>query len=564
MIKAVTYYRYSSRGQKETSIEGQRVVVEKFAKDNGFEVIREYADRAKTGTTDRRAMFQKMLSDSAKQKFEVVLIYSTDRFARNRYDSAIHKSHLKKHNVRVVSATEPISDDPAGIMVEGVLEAMAEYYSAELSAKVKRGQALAIADCKHVGGVVPIGYKLDDNKKYIIDPLTAPVVQKIYELYSAGFTIRKIDTAITEQFGKKFFGNISNSINRILDNRNYIGVYTRGAEVKDGMPRIIEDGLFEKVQQIRSKKKKSPASTRDNAEYLLTTKLFCGYHGRELDKRVMLVGVSGTSKSGKKHCYYTCKHIWNKKGCNKKSVQKEWIENFILEKAREQLTDDNINYVTKILLEISKLENHTPIISDLKKKLKENEKAIENLVTAIENGEHIDLLSERITQKKLEKSTLENALAREQWEKTEITESEVKFFFERLKNGDENDIKYKRALISIFINAVYLYDDHAVIFFNGIDKTLQFDYNILSVCGESGGNGGGGCSYCEPSPPAVSHRRQYHSSTTGSKDVDVGGSYLEHQTLVESLDTQYSHTTISSLRVECRGSHLFFRLTDLL
>jgi hypothetical protein len=192
------------------------------------------------------------------------------------------------------------------------------------------------------------------------------------------------------------------------------------------MPAIVDKKLFERVAQMRAKKKKSPTSARNEAEYLLTTKLFCGYHGRDPESRVMMVGVSGTSKNGKKYNYYTCKSVWKKQGCKKKPVQKEHIENFIFEKAREQLTAENIEYISKIIIEISKEENNAPMIAELKKKVKDNAAAIENLMLAIERGgDNIDLISERITQKRKEKIELEKILEREQWNDTEVSEGDT-------------------------------------------------------------------------------------------------------------------------------------------
>ena len=132
-MNVVIYARYSSHSQTEQSIEGQLHTCYEYAKNNGYLVVGEYIDRAQSGTTDSRAEFQRMIADSDKHTFEGVLVYQLDRFARNRYDSAINKAKLKKNGVRVISARENISDDASGILVEGVLESMAEYYSAELS-----------------------------------------------------------------------------------------------------------------------------------------------------------------------------------------------------------------------------------------------------------------------------------------------------------------------------------------------------------------------------------------------------------------------------------------------
>ena len=137
-MNAVVYARYSSHKQGAQSIEGQLASAYKYAGEHGYTIIHEYIDRAQSGTTDNRLEFQRMISDSDKHTFEGVLVYQLDRFARNRYDSAINKSKLKKNGVRVISAKENIADDPSGILVEGVLESMAEYYSAELSQKIHR------------------------------------------------------------------------------------------------------------------------------------------------------------------------------------------------------------------------------------------------------------------------------------------------------------------------------------------------------------------------------------------------------------------------------------------
>ena len=88
-----------------------------------------------------------------------MLVWKLDRFARNRYDSAHYEYQLERNHVKLVSATEPISDSPAGIMVKSMLTGMAEYYSAELSEKVVRGMTENVLKGKYNGGTIPIGFK---------------------------------------------------------------------------------------------------------------------------------------------------------------------------------------------------------------------------------------------------------------------------------------------------------------------------------------------------------------------------------------------------------------------
>ena len=164
-MKAVIYARYSSDNQREESIEGQIRECTEYAKYNELEIVGQYIDRAFSAKTDDRPDFQRMIQDSAKKLFDVVLVWKLDRFARNRYDSAFYRYTLRKNGVRVVSAKENISDGPEGIILESLLEGMAEFYSANLSQNVKRGfQGEMPSRASGNGGAVPLGYKVVDHK----------------------------------------------------------------------------------------------------------------------------------------------------------------------------------------------------------------------------------------------------------------------------------------------------------------------------------------------------------------------------------------------------------------
>ena len=178
-MNAVIYARYSSHGQTEQSIEGQLHDNYAWAEQQGITVIGEYIDRALTGTKDQRPDFQRMIADAAKRQFELVIVWKLDRFARNRYDSAIYKARLKKYGVKVLSVKENITDSPEGIILEGLLESMAEYYSANLAQNVLRGKRETSAKGNWNGGRVPLGYKAVDGK-LVADDKTAPFVQYLF------------------------------------------------------------------------------------------------------------------------------------------------------------------------------------------------------------------------------------------------------------------------------------------------------------------------------------------------------------------------------------------------
>ena len=320
-MKAVIYARYSSDSQREESIEGQLHECTAFAEKNGITILRHYIDRAYSAKTDNRPEFQNMIKDSGKRLFDMVIVWKLDRFARNRYDSARYKATLKKNGVKVVSATEVIFEGAEGIILESVLEGYAEYYSADLSEKVARGMTDNALKCKFNGGTLPIGYVIDAEQHLRIDPLTAPFVLETFKRYDGGETISSIrdwlnEQGLTNTRGQKM---TLNSVGRMLHNRRYIGEFQyRDVIVPDGIPAIVPQDLFDRVQEKLAKNKKAPARHKAEDDYVLTTKLFCGYCG------AYLCGESGTSRTGTVHHYYKCVSVKKKRTeCHKKPVKKD-------------------------------------------------------------------------------------------------------------------------------------------------------------------------------------------------------------------------------------------------
>ena len=226
-MKGVIYARYSSDNQREESIEGQIRECKAFAEKNDIEIIEIYIDRALSAKTDNRPDFQRLIKESGRKKFEVMLVWKLDRFARNKFDSAHYKRILKNNGVRVVSATEVISTGPEGILLESMLEGMAEYYSADLSEKVMRGQTENALKCKYNGGTLPIGYVVDKEQHFQIDPVAAPLVLQAFTDYSNGKSMREVtDMLNLAGIRTKRGGKVSiNSVTRMLHNRKYIGEY---------------------------------------------------------------------------------------------------------------------------------------------------------------------------------------------------------------------------------------------------------------------------------------------------------------------------------------------------
>ena len=282
-MKAVIYARYSSDNQREASIEGQLRECMEYAAQNDITIIANYIDRALTATSDNRPDFQRMIKDSYKRCFDMVIVWKLDRFSRDRYDSAHYKHILKKNGVKVVSAKENISDGPEGIILESMLEGMAEYYSAELSVKVKRGLKENALKGKVNGGQIPFGYYIDENQKLAIDESLAPLVVEAFTMYADGYLIKDIvkrfdEKGIVTRLGKKISYNM---VQYMQTNRKYIGEYRyNDIVIEDAVPAIISKDLFERVSRRMEKNARAPARHKAEDDYLLTTKLFCGRCGR--------------------------------------------------------------------------------------------------------------------------------------------------------------------------------------------------------------------------------------------------------------------------------------------
>lgn len=473
-MKAVIYARYSSDNQREESIEGQLRECKGYAEKNGITVLTTYIDRALSAKTDNRPEFQKMIKDSSKNLFDIVLVWKLDRFARNRYDSAHYKSILRKNRVKVVSAMETIADDSTGILLESLLEGYAEFYSAELAEKVKRGQTENALKGKSNGGRPAFGYTLDKERYYQINPITVPIVLEVFNAYASGKTIKMIvddlnNRGIKNSAGGKFTINI---ITAMLKNRKYIGEY-RFADVfvPNGIPQIVPSELFERVAVRMEKNKRAPARTKAKGEmYLLTSKLFCGTCGG------MMVGECGRSHTNRIYQYYKCITTKRRKGCHRKAIKKDWIEELVIQQIRKVIFDDNlIDALADMLLMYQTREN-----SDLplfKQQLAKTEKAIQNMLNAIQQGIFTTSTKERLEELENEKSNLEIRILQNQIKEPTFTKEQIIFWLHRFREYNITNEEQKQQLIDIFINAVYVYDDKIIFTFNYKDetKTINLD-----------------------------------------------------------------------------------------
>ena len=458
-MTAVIYARYSSDNQREESIEGQIRECTTYAEKNGITVVKHYIDRAYSARTANRPEFQQMVKDSERRLFDIVLVWKLDRFARDRYDAAHYKHILQKNHVKLVSATEPISDSPAGIMMESMLTGMAEYYSAELSEKIVRGMTENVLKGKYNGSTVPIGYVIDSDRHFQIDPLKAPFVVEAFKRYAEGATMKDIMNWLNRQ-GVKTGRNRAftyGSVQTLLTKRRYIGENRfQDIVVPDTIPVIIEKELFDRVQEKMAKNRRAPARHKAEDDYLLTTKLFCGMCG------AMMFGECGTGRNKVVHHYYKCANAKRTRSCKKKTVRKVWLEDLVVKATLEMLQDDRaIDAIVEMVMQLQDQENTT--LPLLEKQLKETEIGIQNMLNAIQAGILTSSTKERLEALEAQKKELEIRIAEEKLAKPKLSPDFVRFWLTRFRKLNPQIKSHRETLVNTFVNAIYLYDDKVLL-----------------------------------------------------------------------------------------------------
>lgn len=501
-MNGVIYARYSSENQREESIDGQLRECRAFAEKNGIRVIDSYIDRALSAKTDNRPQFQQMIKDSSKCLFDVVIVWKLDRFARNRYDSAHYKNILKKNGVKVVSATEAISSGAEGILLESMLEGYAEYYSAELAEKINRGLTENALKCKYNGGTVALGFTIDENQNYQINLTTAHIVREIFNDYIAGMTQSEIKDSLNNKGLKNNIGRnfTVNNIANILSNRRYVGDYVYSDTViENGIPAIVPREVFDKVQDMLAVNKKAPSRHKAVDDYLLTTKLYCG------KCMSFMVGESGNAK-GRRYAYYKCVNTKRNKTCDKKPVKKDWIENIVINQVIQFIRNDEL--IEKLINKIMSIQDkESPTLKVLKKQLSQTNKAIENMIAAIEQGIITKSTKARLDELEITKENLETEIEKESMTHSTISREFLVEWFDNFKNLDLTNLENRRMLIDTFVNSVILNDDRIDFYFNYTDNVKSLSVSELNTVSD----------LASPSPPII---KDLHRTTLCRSLID--------------------------------------------
>ncbi|MCI1735121.1 MAG: recombinase family protein [Bacilli bacterium] len=464
-LRGVIYARYSSDNQREESIDGQLRECHAYADAKGIEIVHEYIDRAFSARTDERPDFQKMINDSEGRGFDAVLVWKLDRFSRSRYDSLRYRAVLGKRNIKVISATENISDSPEGILLESVLDGINEYYSADLAQKIKRGNTDNVLEGKWNGGRPAYGYRTE-NQRFVVDEKESEAVKLVYRLYTTtNCTINSLVCTLNAKGyrgrdGKPFHHG---SVCWMLRNRKYIGEFSCGGTVnKSCVPPLIDLKTFEKAQAKLKRNSRASARFKAQDDYILTTKLYCG------DCGAYMAGDSTDKRSGRVYRYYTCRNVKRNHSCHKKSVNKEFIETLVVNEALKFLNEDGmVSRLTEAIYAAQFGEN--PRLGELEGKIADLDRKMSNLINAIEGGMAYEGLKERYDELAAKKKELSHELEEEKLDNPTLSKDQIQYALLRFQAADIDTIEGKKALIWTFINSVFLYDQeggYAIVNFN--------------------------------------------------------------------------------------------------
>ena len=513
-IKAVQYARFSSENQRDESIDAQLRANAEYAERNNIQIVKTFVDRARSATSDKRPQFQEMIKycESDNTGISMVIVHKLDRFSRDKYDSAMYKQKLKVKGIRVVSVLENLDNSPESLILESVIEGMAQYYSANLAREVAKGQKENALKALHNGGDAPLGYDVAFDKTYLVNEDEAQAVKIIFDMYVNGYSYSNIIDKLNDLGYKTKRGNKfgKNSLHGILSNEKYTGVYVfnktqrKGVngkrnghkqksedeiiKVEGGMPQIIDKDVFIKAQEMMQKRKKSPGAHKATTLYLLTGLIRCGECGHAMQ------GNKRKDKYGNDYISYRCGCRKQKRDCNNKEIKRDYLEEFILTELEKHVLNDNaIPVLSNQLNERLKAksnDNHE-MLNNLRNKLEKVNKEIENILTAIMSGIINSMLKDKLDELEQVKLNLDlkiNELSIESngVESVNITEEQIRSMFSKFKEFVlTRNLPECKKFISDYVKEVVVYRDHIEVIFNVVfsfvDNEITHNLHITIV-----------------------------------------------------------------------------------
>ena len=454
--KAVLYLRYSSESQTENSIEGQRRECGAYAKQKGIQVIGEYIDRAKTGMSDERPDFQRMIRDSFSKGFGNVIVWKSDRFARDMADAINYQRKLMDNGVKLLSVTEPNLEGPIATLMNSISLGMNQYYSEELSVKVKRGVRENVINGKQIGGKPPFGYDYDGEGHYVVNPIEGPIISDVFRMYGIEKkSIFEIVRTLNQEGKRQKNGNpiTHGLLERSLKSEKYVGVLKcEGARNEDAIPPLVDRALWEKCQERRKKRAHSRYRKRNTDDaYWLSGKVYCEECGG------LLRGEAGTSSTGKVYTYYKCENAKHHK-CSLKPIPKNELEEEVASDLLAILSETK--FARPIANAICEMQGKgSPALESIQKRLGQVEKEIHNVMTAIKMGIITDSTKEELLKLESEKKELEKRKDEESLGQRRFTREQIEMALKVLAGKSISDVRQRRALLETFVDKITIGKD---------------------------------------------------------------------------------------------------------
>lgn len=472
--KGVIYARYSSHAQKDASIEQQVSEAQSYAAEHGIPIYEVYADRAISGKTDRRPNFQKMMKDAEKGKFQYVIAWKSNRMGRNMLNAMMNEAKLQEMGIRVLYTEENFDDTAAGRFALRSMMNVNQFYSENMAEDIRRGLRDNAMNCKVTNGNLPFGYKKGEDLRYELDPPKDDIVREIFGRVACGEDFVDIANDLNARGIKTVRGNRwgKGSFHAMLVNERYRGIYIYDdIRIEGGVPRIVSDELFFKVQEVLKTKKNPQGRHRINGDYLLTGKLFCG------KCKSPMVGISGTSKTGDLHYYYSCQKRRTEKTCSKANVRRDAIEEAVARAIKEYaLQDDVIEWIADSTVAYNRRQEEQSHISILEDELTETKRAIKNIMAAIEQGIITDSTKGRLLELEAEQARLTGQIAASRADIITVSRQDVIDGLKMFRDLNVEDKKSQAKLFDAFLVAVYVYDDDLKIVFS-----FSGQKNVVSV-----------------------------------------------------------------------------------
>ena len=498
----------------DESIDAQIRAIEEYADKNDIKIVNKFIDRAKSATSDKRPAFQEMIKycEADNTGISMVIVHKLDRFSRDKYDSAMYKQKLKVKGIRVVSVLENLDNSPESLILESVIEGMAQYYSANLAREVAKGQKENALKALHNGGDAPLGYDVAFDKTYLVNEEEAQAVKIIFDMYVNGYSYSNIIDKLNDLGYKTKRGNKfgKNSLHGILSNEKYTGVYVfnktqrKGVngkrnghkqksddeiiKVEGGMPQIIDREVFLQAQEMMQKRKKAPGSHKATTLYLLTGLIRCGEceHAMQGNRR--------KDKYGNDYISYRCGCRKQKRDCKNKEIKRDYLEEFVLtELEKHVLNDEAIPVLSKALNERLKTksnDNHE-MLTNLRNKLEKVNKEIENILNAIMSGIVNNVLKNKLDELEKVKLNLElkiNELSVESDDvvSVDITEDQIRSMFGKFKDFVlTRNLPECKKFIGDYIKEVIVYKVHIEVVFNVVfsfdDDNIIYDLKAIEL-----------------------------------------------------------------------------------